>query len=142
MTSWITKRRILNRQDAKSLHTRNQENDKLGHPTENMDITWSQQCITTGVKMSTSRPRLVNTFVDTLKFFPHNFQMPQLSFTDRLMMEANDMSNALKNPHPEVPFSHIGDDTITALTIFAEIFKKKVLKSSHTRTSNCTCQGL
>jgi hypothetical protein len=51
--------------------------------------------------------------------------MPQLSSTDRLIMAANDMSNALKTPHPEVPFSHIGDDTITELTTLAEIFKKK-----------------
>jgi hypothetical protein len=34
--------------------------------------------------------------VDTLEFFPHNYQMPQLSSTDRLIMAANDMSNALK----------------------------------------------
>jgi hypothetical protein len=26
---------------------------------------------------------------DTLKFFPHNFPMPQLSSTDRLIMAAN-----------------------------------------------------
>jgi hypothetical protein len=50
--------------------------------------------------------------VDTLEFFPHNLPMPQLSSADRLIMAANNMSNALKNPHPEVPFSHIGDDTI------------------------------
>jgi hypothetical protein len=43
-------------------------------------------------------------------------------------MAANYMSNALKNPHPEVPFSHIGDDTITALTTLAEIFKNKFQK--------------
>jgi predicted RNase H-like nuclease len=40
--------------------------------------------------------------------------MPQLSSTDRLIMTDNDMSNALKELHPEVPFSQIGDDTITA----------------------------
>jgi hypothetical protein len=40
--------------------------------------------------------------VDTLEFFSHNFPMLQLSSTDRLVMAANDMSNALKNPHPEV----------------------------------------
>jgi hypothetical protein len=34
--------------------------------------------------------------VDTLKFPPHNFPMPQLSSTDRLIMAANDISNALK----------------------------------------------
>jgi hypothetical protein len=66
--------------------------------------------------------------IDTLKFFPHNFPLPQLSSTDRLIMATNDMSNALKNPHPEVPLSHIGDDTITALAMLAEIFKNKFQK--------------
>jgi hypothetical protein len=66
--------------------------------------------------------------VDTLKFPPHNFPMPQLSSTDRLIMAANEMSNVLKNPHPEVPFSHIGDDTIAALTMLAEIFKNNFQK--------------
>jgi hypothetical protein len=65
---------------------------------------------------------------DTLKFFPHNFPMPQVSSTDRLIMAANDMYNALKNPHPEVPFSHIGDGTIAVLTTLAEIFKNKFQK--------------
>jgi hypothetical protein len=54
--------------------------------------------------------------------------MPQLFSTARLIMATNDMSNALKSPHPEVPFSHIGDDTITALTTLAEIFKNKFQK--------------
>jgi hypothetical protein len=66
--------------------------------------------------------------IDTLEFFPHNFPMPQLSSTDRLILAANDMSNALENPHPEVPFSHIGDDTIAALTTLAEIFKNNFQK--------------
>jgi hypothetical protein len=66
--------------------------------------------------------------VDTLEFPPHNFPMPQLSSTDRLIMAANDMSNALKNTHPEVPFSHIGDDTMAALRTLAEIFKNKFQK--------------
>jgi hypothetical protein len=38
------------------------------------------------------------------------------------------MSNALQNPHPEISFSHIGDDTITALTALAEIFKNQFQK--------------
>jgi hypothetical protein len=73
---------------------------------------------------ATARERIV----DTLKFFPHNYQMPQLSSTYRLLMAANDMSNALKNPHPELPFTHDGDDTISALTALAEIFKLKFQK--------------
>jgi hypothetical protein len=35
--------------------------------------------------------------VDTLEFFPHNFPMPQFSSTYRLIMAANDMSNAIKS---------------------------------------------
>jgi hypothetical protein len=66
--------------------------------------------------------------VDTLEFFPHNYQMPQLSSTYRLLMAANDMSNALQHPHLEVPFTHVGDDTISALTALAEIFKLKFEK--------------
>jgi predicted RNase H-like nuclease len=54
--------------------------------------------------------------------------MPQLSSTDRLIMAANDISNALKNPHPEVPFAQVRDDTISALTKLAEIFKNKFQK--------------
>jgi hypothetical protein len=66
--------------------------------------------------------------VDTLEFFPQNYQMPQFYSTDILLMSANDMSNELQNPHPEVPFTHVGDDTISALTALAEIFKFKFQK--------------
>jgi hypothetical protein len=66
--------------------------------------------------------------VDTLEFSPHNSPMPQLSSTDILIMAANDMTNALKHPHPEVPFFHVGDDTITALTQLVEIFKNNFQK--------------
>jgi hypothetical protein len=59
--------------------------------------------------------------VDTLEFFPHNYQMPQLSSTDRLIMAAKDMTDALQNPHPEVPFTRVGDDTISALADLAAI---------------------
>jgi hypothetical protein len=64
--------------------------------------------------------------VDTLEFFPHNYQMPQLLSTDRLLMAAKDMTDALQNPHPEVSFTSVGDDTIAALTDLAAIFKLKL----------------
>jgi hypothetical protein len=64
--------------------------------------------------------------VDTLEFFPHNYQMPQLSSTNRLIMAAKDMTDALQNPHPEVPFARVGDDTILALAELAAIFKLKL----------------
>jgi hypothetical protein len=64
--------------------------------------------------------------VDTLEFLPHNYQMPRLSSTDRLIMAAKVMTDALQNPHPEVPFARIGDDTISALAELAAIFKLKL----------------
>jgi hypothetical protein len=51
MASLITTKQLLLHQDAKSLHTRNQESDVLGDPMGNIDIPWAQQCITTDVKM-------------------------------------------------------------------------------------------
>jgi hypothetical protein len=79
--------------------------------------------------------------VDTLEFFPHNSPMPQLSSTDRLIMAANDMSNALKKPHPEVPFAQVGDDTIAALTKLAEIFKNKFQKVQAPGLSNAPAKA-
>jgi hypothetical protein len=64
--------------------------------------------------------------LDTLQFFPHNYQMPQLSSTDILIMAAKDMTDALQNPHPEVPFAHFGDETISELAELATMFKLKL----------------
>jgi hypothetical protein len=66
--------------------------------------------------------------VDTLNFFPHNSPMPQLSSTDRVLMAAQDMTDALKHPHLDVPFATIGDETIMNLTKLATIFKNKFQK--------------
>jgi hypothetical protein len=66
------------------------------------------------------------SIVDTLEFFPHNYQMPQLSSTDRLLMAAKDVMDALQNPHPEVPFARVGDDTSSTLAELAAIFKLKL----------------
>jgi hypothetical protein len=52
--------------------------------------------------------------------------MPQLSSTDRLLMAAKDMPDAFRNPHPDAPFTSVGDDTITALVDLVAIFKLKL----------------
>jgi hypothetical protein len=76
--------------------------------------------------------------VDTLDFFPHNYQMPQLSSTDRLIVAVKDMTDALQNHDPEVPFAHVGDDTISALAELDTIFKLKLLINySHSRNPPC-----
>jgi hypothetical protein len=64
--------------------------------------------------------------VDTLEFFPHNYQMPQLSSTDRLLMAAKYIIDALQNPHPELSFIRVRDGTISALTELARIFELKL----------------
>jgi hypothetical protein len=71
--------------------------------------------------------------VDTLEFFPHTYQIPQLSSTDRLIMAAKDMTDALQNPHPKVPFARVGDDTILALAELATIFKLKLRQTPPSR---------
>jgi hypothetical protein len=78
--------------------------------------------------------------VDTLEFFPHNYQMPQLSSTNRLLMAANDMTDALQNPHPEVPFASVGDDNIAALTDLAAIFKLKIRQPPSPATQASTAK--
>jgi hypothetical protein len=79
--------------------------------------------------------------VDTLEFFPHNYQMPQLSSTDRLLMAAKDMTDALQNPHPDVPFASVGDVTIEDLTNLAALFKLKLQQALPPRDSSFTCQS-
>jgi hypothetical protein len=66
--------------------------------------------------------------VDPLEFFAHNYPMTQLYSTDRLLMAANDMTEALKHPHPDVPFTQVGDDKVTSLSQLAAIFKNKFQK--------------
>jgi hypothetical protein len=64
--------------------------------------------------------------VYTLEFFPHNYHIPQLSSTDRLLMAAKDITDAFQNPHPDVPLASVGDDTVKALADLAAIVKLKL----------------
>ena len=51
--------------------------------------------------------------------------MPHISSTDRLLITAQDMTDALKHPHTDVPFSTIVYDTMTALITSSAIITKK-----------------
>jgi hypothetical protein len=66
--------------------------------------------------------------VDTFECFPHSSPMPQMSSTDRILMTSQDITDAVKHPHPDVPFATIGDDRITALATLSEIFTRKFTK--------------
>jgi hypothetical protein len=119
MASRITTKQLLRRQYAKSLHTRDQESDALGHPTGNMAIPWVPQCIITDVKIYTSLPKPVNAL-----WILSNSSHTTIKY--RLIMAAKYMTDALQNPHPEVPFARVGDNTISALAELAAIFKLKL----------------
>jgi hypothetical protein len=66
--------------------------------------------------------------VDTLEFFPHNSPMPKISSTDRILMAAHDMIDAINNRHPDVPLATLVDDRITAPTTLAAILKNMFKK--------------
>jgi hypothetical protein len=51
-----------------------------------------------------------------------------MSSTDRILMAAQDMKDALKHPPPNFPFATIGDDTISELENLSEIFTRKFKK--------------
>jgi hypothetical protein len=55
-------------------------------------------------------------------------------------MAAQDMTDALKHPHPYFLFATIGDDTISALATLAEIFTRKFKKAKGPENSTCTHQ--
>jgi hypothetical protein len=67
--------------------------------------------------------------------------MPQLSSTDRVLMAAQDMTDALKHPHPDVPFATFGDETIMVLTTLATIFKNKFQKPLAPEAQNPPIEG-
>jgi hypothetical protein len=74
----------------------------------------------------------IERVVYTLDFPPCNSPMPQMLSTDRILMTAQDMTDALKHPHPNVPFIIIGDNTISSLATLVEIFTRKFKKPAAT----------
>jgi hypothetical protein len=124
MDSWITTKQLLLRQDAKSLHTRNQESGELGLLAGSMDTHLVPPCIITGVKMYIYRQRPANVSRILSTYFPtivkyHSYRPPIG------LMASKDMADAFQNPHPEVPCASVRDDTIKSLADLAAIFKLK-----------------
>jgi hypothetical protein len=73
--------------------------------------------------------------------FPHKSLMPQLTSTDRLVMKAQYMTDAVKHPHPGVIFSTIGYYTITSLVTLADILKTVLKACSDNTLPASTGQG-
>jgi hypothetical protein len=60
--------------------------------------------------------------VDTVEFFPSKLSMPNTSSKDLASISALEFSNALQNPAPAAPFSHIGTAQLQALRQLSDIF--------------------
>ena len=60
-----------------------------------------------------------------VKFHPEKHGMPTNSSTDRILQAAKQLTHALKNPAPETPFEHVGDEEVQALNKLATIFQNK-----------------
>jgi hypothetical protein len=60
--------------------------------------------------------------VDTVEFPPSKTAMPKTSSRDLTAIAALELSNALQNPEPADPFSHIGTAQLQALRPLSEIF--------------------
>jgi hypothetical protein len=59
--------------------------------------------------------------VDTVEFFPSKTAMPHTSSKDLSIIAALEMSNAVQNPAPAAPFSHIGTSQLQAMRQLSEI---------------------
>jgi hypothetical protein len=54
-------------------------------------------------------------------------------------MAAKDMTEAFQNPHPDIPFTSVRDDTIKALAALAAIFKLKLQQAASFRDPSFAC---
>ena len=63
-------------------------------------------------------------------------RIPSNSSTDRMIYAARQLTQALNNPSPPVPYKHVGDEETTALTKLAEIFNKRANNRNTAQTLN------
>jgi hypothetical protein len=103
---------------------KNRQNGALGHPMANMATLWAQQCINIDVKTCTFPPPQANASW-TLWSFSSRFTNATIVIHRQIDHDRQRHDQCIKKPHPEFPFAQVGDDTISALTQLAEIFKNK-----------------
>jgi hypothetical protein len=73
-----------------------------------MDTTYDQLWTTTDVTKFISQKTKGTRIVDTVEFFPSKMAIPHTSSKDLAIIADLELSNALQNPVPAAPFSHIG----------------------------------
>jgi hypothetical protein len=85
-------------------------------------------------------PTASERIVDTLEP-PPQFPNATIVFHRQIDHGSQRHVQCIKNPHPEVPFAQIGDDTIEALTKLAELFKNKFQKVQTPGLSNAPAKA-
>jgi hypothetical protein len=66
----------------------------------------------------------------TVEFFPHNWKVPEVSPAHAATQAAQDLTEALLNPAPNVPFATVGATQRQALRQLAAIFEKLTTSKS------------
>ena len=60
--------------------------------------------------------------VDTIEFFPAKTKLPQTSSRDLVIRAANELTRALRNPHPAMPLAPLSAKEDKALHELSDIF--------------------
>ena len=76
----------------------------------------------------------------SVKFFPEN-TMPSNSSTDRMVAAARQLTEALNNPAPPVPYEYVGDEETMALKKLATIFTKRIEQQINKESENTPAEN-
>jgi hypothetical protein len=79
--------------------------------------------------------------MDTLELFPHNYQMPQLLSTDRLLMAAKYMTDAFTKSSSGSPIGQRWGLHHCGPRGFSSHFQTQIMTSFVPRDSSSACQG-
>jgi hypothetical protein len=95
-----------------------------------MATNWAPPWTTTDVTKFISQKTKGTHIVDTVEFFPSKLSMPHTSSKDLASISALELSNALQNPAPAAPLSHIGTAQLQALLQLSDIFSAALLSGT------------
>jgi hypothetical protein len=114
---------------------KNRQSGALGHHMASMANLWAQQCFTIDIKTCTFPPPQANTSW-RLWLFPSQLTNTTIVIHRQIDHGRRRHDRRIKNPHPEFPFSQVGDDTIAALAQLVEILKNNFQKVKAPALSN------
>ena len=74
--------------------------------------------------------------VDTIEFFPTRTKLPQTSSRELVIRAANELTRALRNPHPAMPLAPLSARDNMALQELSDIFNAALLRVGGVKPKN------